>query len=132
MIRDAINYSTAQAITATGNTDSTNTIDQLAAGDAYNPAELRISVNTTFTSGDAATLAVNLVTDDAAGFGTATTIPLVAATAVATLTAGTVLYSGRYPRGLKRYHKLQYVVGVAVMTAGKIDAHPITETPTNK
>ena len=133
MIRDVQTiYSDAQAVTNVGNTYSTNTIDQLAAGDTYVPQFLRVRVNTAFTSGGAGTLAVNLVTDDDSGFGTATTIPLVGATALAALTAGKVLFQGRLPIGIKRYRKLQYVVGTAAMTAGKIDAEEVIDIPTNR
>lgn len=133
MIRDVQTiYSDAQAVTDVGTTDSTNTIDQLAAGDTYVPQFLRVRVNTAFTSGGSGTLAVNLVTDDASNFGSATTIPLVAATAVASLIANKVLFQGRLPIGIKRYRKLQYVVGTAAMTAGKIDAEEVIDIPTNR
>lgn len=133
MIRDVQTiYSDAQAITSVGNTDSTNTIDQLAAGDTYVQQFLRVRVNTAFTSGGSATLAVNLVTDDDPAFGSATTIPLVTATPVGSLTAKKVLFQGRLPIGIKRYRKLVYVVGTAAMTAGKIDAEEVIDIPTNR
>lgn len=126
-------YSEAQAITSTGNTDSTNTIDQLAAGDAYVANFLVVRVDTTFTSGGAGTLAVNLVTSDAADFGSGVkTFPIVAATALAGLTTGTNLHRGRLPLGLLRYRKLVYVVGTAAMTAGKVDAVEVTDVATNR
>jgi hypothetical protein len=132
-MRDLLNtYSDAQALTSTGNTDSTNTIDQLADGDTFEAPFIRVKVNTTFTSGGSATLAVNLITDDDVAFGSPKTFPLVAATAVASLTAGTVLYQGRLPIGMQHYHKLQYVIGTAAMTAGKVDAFLTEAVPTNK
>jgi len=125
-------YSDAQAITSVGNTDSTNIIDQLSAGDAYESMFITIQVETAFTSAGAGTLAVNLLIDSDVAFGTATTVPLVAATALANLTDGKVLFKGRVPFGMKRYRKLQYVVGTAAMTGGKIDAMEVTDVQTNR
>lgn len=125
-------YSDAQVLTSTGNTDSTNVIDQLAAGDTYVPNFVRISVNAAFTSGGAATLGVSLLTDDDPAFGTATTFPLVSTAALSALTTGAVLYQGRLPLGMKRYRKLVYAVGVAAMTAGKVDAVEVMDIATNR
>ena len=132
-MRDLLNtYSDAQAITALGNTDSTNVIDQVAAGDTFEAPFLRVKVNTAFTTSASGTLAVNLLTDDTVGFGTATTFALVPATAVTGLTLNKVLYQGRLPIGMKQYHKLQFVVGTGVMTAGKVDAFLTDVVATNR
>ena len=134
-IRDAgntLDWQKAMTGYIVGNNDSTNVIDQLAAGDAGKPPCLNIEITTTATSGGGATLAINLLTDSVSGFGSAVTIPLVAATAVANLTAGKVLYNGYLPQGLKRYCKLQYVVGTAVFTAGVINAIPVVDPQTNR
>ena len=132
-MRDVLNtYSDAQAITTLGNTDSTNVIDQLAAGDTFEAPFIRLKVNTAFATSAGGTLAINLLTDDAAGFGTATTFPLVPATAVSGLTLNRVLYQGRMPIGMKQYHKLQYVVGTGAMTAGKVDAFLTDVVATNR
>jgi len=132
-MRDVLNtYSDAQALVTASSIDSTGVIDQLAAGDAYEPAILKVKVNTAFTTSAGGTLAVNLLTDDAVGFGTATTFPLVPTTAVAALTLNKVLYQGRLPIGMKRYHKLVYVVGTGDMTAGKVDAFLTDVVATNR
>ena len=134
-MRDVLNtYSDAQAITDTGAANSTNVIDQLAAGDAIaNTPYLRVKVNTAFTSDGAGTLAVSLLTSDAEDFGSGvTTVPLVDTTAKTALTAGAVLYQGRLPFGMKRYSKLVYTVGTAAMTAGKVDAFLTEMVATNK
>lgn len=129
MIKDAFNtYSTLQAVTATA--DSTNTIDQLKAGDAYSSMWLRIKTDTAFAGGTS--LAVNLLTADDTAFSTnLTTIPILAATAVASLTADTLLAEIRIPLGMRRYHKLNYVV-VGTMTAGTINSELVTDVPTNR
>jgi hypothetical protein len=133
-MRDLQNtYSDAQALTSTGNTDSTNIINQLAAGDTFDAPFIRLKVNTTFTSGGSGTLAANLITDSDPAFGVApVTYPLFSTTALTSLTAGKVLYQGRLPIGMKQYHKVQWVVGTAAMTAGKVDAFLTDAVPTNK
>ncbi len=128
-------YSDAQsfASVSTGNTDSTNVINQLAAGDAYvDPAFLRIQVGTAFTSGGSATIAINLLTADNSSFTNATTFPIVPETAYTAFTAGKVLYQGRMPLGMKQYHKLVYVIGTAGTTAGTVTAGLRAEVPTNR
>lgn len=134
MIRDAqATYSYKQAITALGNTDSTNTIDQIATGDAYNPVFIVAQVSTAFASGGAGTLAVNLITaDDAAFTVNVTTTQIVGAQALAALSKGAVLFKGQLPQGERRYRKLQYVVGTAAMTAGNITAFETLDVQTNR
>lgn len=133
-MRDLLNtYSDAQDLAkAAGTYDSTNSIDQVVAGDTFEPLFVRVKVNTAFASAGSATLSVNLVTDDNADYSAATTFPLVTAAPVANLTAGKVLYQGRIPLGMKQYHKLTYVIGTASMTAGKVDAFLTDVVPTNK
>lgn len=133
-MRDLQNtYSDAQAITSTGDTNSTNIIDQLYAGDSFEAPFLKVKVNTLFTSGGAGTLAANLVTSDVADLSSGTTtFPLFSTTALASLTAGKTLYQGRLPIGMKRYHKVIYTVGTAAMTAGKVDAFLTDAVPTNR
>jgi len=135
-IRDtATSYSKAQALSAmsVGNNNSTNDINQLAAGDAYDQPWLQLVIETLATSGGGATLAVNLITDSAPGYATApVTYPLVAAVALASLTAGAVLYRGMLPQGMKQYRKLQYVVGTAVFTGGTVTAAEYMDVQTNR
>jgi len=134
MIWDVDNlYSDAQSmIVSTGTTNSTNTINQQADGDCYeDPPFIRIQVGTAFI-GSGATIAINLVTDDDSAFGSSTTIPLVAATSVSSYSEGAVIYNGRLPLGLQQYHKLQYVVATAALTAGTITAGLVDEVDTNR
>jgi len=134
MIRDnALTYSLTQAVTAVGSTDSTNAIDQLAPGDAYTGLFLDMQVVQAFTSGGSATLTVNLITDSSSAFATApATYTLATAIPVASLTAGTVLFKGQLPQGMKRYRKLVYVIGTAVMTAGTITSFETPDIQTNR
>jgi hypothetical protein len=129
MIRDAYNiYSNLQAVTATA--DSTNTIDQLKAGDAYSSMWLRVRAETAFAGGTS--LAINLLTADDTAFSVnLVTYPVLATTVLASLTGDTVLAQFRIPPGMRRYHKLNYVV-VGTMTAGTINAELVTDVPTNR
>ena len=129
MIRDANNiYSNLQAVTVTA--DSTNTIDQTKAGDTYSSMWLRVRAETVFTGGTS--LAINLLTADDTAFSVnLNTIPVLATTVVASLAGDTVLCEFRLPMGMRRYHKLNYVV-VGTMTGGTINAELVTDIPTNR
>jgi hypothetical protein len=129
MIRDAFNtYSNLQAVTVTA--DSTNIIDQIAKGDAYESLWLRARVETAFAGGTS--LAISLVTADDVGFTTnVTAFPVLAATVTASLTGDTVLVQQRLPQGMRRYSKMVYTV-VGTMTAGTINAQLVTDIPTNR
>lgn len=79
----------------------------------------------TFTSAGAATLQVNLVSaDDAALTTNLTVLSSTAVLAKATLVAGyKFLITGRLPPGItQRFVGLQYVIGTATTTAGKVTA----------
>jgi NADPH-dependent 2,4-dienoyl-CoA reductase/sulfur reductase-like enzyme len=134
MIRDTqTTYSLKQAITAVGATDSTNTIDQKAAGDAYQPAYIVAQVAAAFASGGAATLTVSLVTDSSPAFNVApVTTVLANAIPVASLAAGYVLFKGQLPQGQKQYRKLVFTVGTAAMTAGTVTAFETLDIQSNR
>lgn len=115
--------SDAQALTTAEATDSTNTLDLTEDGDArVRQAWWIVRVNTKFTSGGSATLACELQTSaDDSSYAALPGMSL-AATAVASLTAGAVLVKQPLPLGVKRYLKTVHTVGTADMTAGKIDS----------
>ncbi len=115
-------FSDAQAVTVTA--PSTNIIDlrqanrQLGAGERL---WLYVFVKTTFTAGGAATLVVDLETDNDVAFGSATLILSSGVLAVASLTAKTVVYKVPVPANInERYMRLNYTVATGPMTAGAI------------
>lgn len=121
---------------AAGNYLSTNTIDLGAVGTPVlggtlasdigrgDSPEVMAQVTTTFTSGGAGTLVVQLVmADDAALTSNLTIVSQTDTLALATLVAGYQFRFGRVPPGIsKRYLGLRYVIGTATMTAGKVTA----------
>jgi len=123
------NFSIAQAIT-TGATLSTNICDHTGYGDDYSQPWLQIMVPTTFVGGTS--LAVNLITDYNNTFtGAPVTIPLVAATLTANLTAGTILYKAQLPQGMHEFRQLQYVP-VGTFSAGAVTAYNLIDVQTNR
>ena len=117
--------SDAQALTSQGAAASTNIIDfgadiDIAVG---TPIEFFVqSVETFDSSGDATTLAFVLQADDNSSFSSAKSLVSVAAIAQAGLAAGTMLYKGRVPYGGERYMRVNYTIGAADATAGKVSA----------
>jgi uncharacterized ferredoxin-like protein len=125
MIIDSQNqFSAAQAVTSTGSTASTNVIDlgiaRDIAGGVSEDIRLMVQVNTTFTSAGSATLQVQLQTS--ADNSAWTTLAQTDAIAVASLVQGYKFWENGYAGPTSRYIRLNYVVGTAAMTAGKIDA----------
>jgi hypothetical protein len=89
------------------------------------PLYLVITVDTTATSGGAATGQFRLVSDAIAvpDTATATVHYTSAAIAVASLTAGTVIALVALPHGsYERYLGIQQITGTAAFTAGKVNA----------
>lgn len=87
------------------------------------PLEFVVQVDTTATSGGAATLAISLATDDNAAMASPTKIVTVPAVAVASLTAGTTLCRLKLPAGTyERYIGVVQTTGTAAFTAGKVNA----------
>lgn len=129
-------FSEAQALTSTGNTLSTNTIDLGLTGSPAiggtilydigrgSPVLIIAQVVTTFTSGGAGTLAVQFVQADNAALSTnLEVLQATDAIALATLTAGYTFRLSAVPSGVsKRYIGLRYVIGTAAMTAGAVTA----------
>lgn len=123
MITDkSLELSNEQAITSTGNTNSTNTLDFGAAGDEIAKSLnllIQVTQNADFASAGAATLSVNVQTSsDNSNWSTLISLPAAGLTA---LKKGARPWGFvKVPYGVKRYLKLVYVVGTAAMTAGKV------------
>jgi hypothetical protein len=120
----------AQAVTATGDTGSTSNYD--AGSAALGPAGLtgenlwvQAFCSTTVTSGGAATVAA--VLQDSADAATWVDVVAGPVTALASLVAGTALLQVQPPPTMRRYWRIAWRVGTAVLTAGKFDAY-ITNT----
>lgn len=127
MLDSEIIFSAAQAVTATGDTASTNVYDSGGAngqGDMGQTGEnlwFNATVNTAATSAGSATIqAVLQDSADNATFADVATGPVVA---VASATLGAVLLQLQPPPGMRRYSRIAYRIGTAVLTAGKFDAY---------
>lgn len=104
--------------------DSTNVVDLKAAtkGD-HTDVELVVLVTETFASAGDATLVIKLQSDTAEAMSSATTIIETPAIPKATLVAGyRVPYFLRLPPSAEQYLKLEYTIGTATTTAGKVSA----------
>lgn len=117
-------YSSAQAVTATGDTASTNVYDAGAAASSdiglNDELWLNVVCNTTATSGGAAT--VQAVLQDSADNSSWADVIAGPALPVASVTQGAVMLQLCPPLGLRRYTRIVYRVGTAALTAGKFDA----------
>ncbi len=126
MLEQSTKLATAQSVTSTGDTASTNIYD---AGSVHN-ADISMTgenlwinavVDTTATSGGSATLqAVLQDSADASSWADVVSGPAVA---VASLTAGANLLQIQPPVGLRRYFRVVWRVGTAALTAGKFTAY---------
>ena len=87
-----------------------------------NPPELLVQITETVTSAGAATVQVQLITSASANLGTPTVIQSTAAIALATLVAGYQFRLAIPPGIAQRYLGVQYIIGVADTTAGKVTA----------
>lgn len=120
-------FSAAQAVTAIGDTASTNVYDAGGAngqGDAGQTQEnlwANALINTTVTSAGAAT--VQAVLQDSADNATFADVVAGPVVALANAVAGAVLLQLQPPPGMRRYWRIAYRVGTAVLTAGKFDAY---------
>lgn len=127
MLDNEIIFSAAQAVTATGDTASTNVYDSGGAngqGDMGQTGEnlwFNVIVNTTATSGGSAT--VQAVLQDSADNTTFADVVIGKAIAVASVTAGSILLQVQPPPGMREYSRIVYRIGTAVLTAGKFDAY---------
>lgn len=119
-------FSAAQAVTATGDTVSTNQIDTGSAADDGIGEDITVfaKVNTTFTSAGAPTM--QAVLQSSADNSTYVDKLISPAYALATLVAGFVLMNSVIPIGpntvSNRYLRMVYRVAVTTFTAGSVDA----------
>lgn len=86
------------------------------------PVELLVQITEDFASGGAATLVVTLETDDNESFSSAATVVTSQTFALASLTAGTHLLPQHIPYGCEQYIRINYTIGTATTTAGKVTA----------
>lgn len=130
MILDALlRLSTAQALTSTGTTPSTNVVDLGDARDlgvADPRIGIYVTVGTAFTSGGAGTLQIKV--QGSADNSTWDDYALSPVYALADLVAGAKLMNWKLMERpadipLPRYLRLAYVVGTAAMTAGTVNAN---------
>ncbi len=124
MILDAENlFSDDQDLSqSAGAYDSTNVIQLPANSADGNPVRIWIQVTETFTSGGAATLAVDLETATDAAFTSPVTIASISAIALATLAAGYKVPIDFLPRTDLGFLRLEYTIGTATTTAGTVTA----------
>lgn len=117
-------FSSAQAVTSTGSTASTNVIDLGVSRDIGGAATDRLmllcEVVTPFTSGGSATLQVQFQTS--ADNSSWSTLAQSDAIPVANLVQGYKFLPNELPGPTQRYIRLNYVVGTAAMTAGALTA----------
>ena len=134
MIMDWMSFSDAQAITASGTTNSTNVLDtEVAASNigGGTPLWLYCRVNTAFTCDTSGTLIVALQNCATSG-GTYTSILISPTYTVGTLAKGLDLLTAPLPVDNLRYLKLLFTNGVGSgFTAGKIDAFLTLSAPRN-
>ncbi|WP_313609239.1 Bbp16 family capsid cement protein [Rhizobium sp.] len=144
MIFDAQNlFSDAQAITTS--TVSTNVIDFGASGKPVGAAaairkdlgrgkrvDLRVQMVEAALAAGAATLTIDLQTDDNEAFSSPKTVFTTGAIAKAQLIAGYVFPLEFFPRGTdERYVRLNYTVATGPLTAGKITAGVVAASEDN-
>ena len=116
MILDkALQLSDNQAVTASA--ASTNVIDQLVGGDAYEPVFVVASVSEDFAGLTA--LTIDIQTADDENFTTPVTLLSSGAIPAADLKAGSEPFKARLPFGTFRYIRAYYTVA-GTGTAGKI------------
>lgn len=133
MILDSqLQFSDAQAFTATGDTASTNVYDTGSAADIGVGEELYIyaKVKAAFTTSAGGTLQF-VLQDSADNSSWADVQVLTPVTAVASLTANSTQVRARLPIGLRRYIRLAYRVATGVMTAGSVDSYLVFDVPAN-
>ena len=126
MLDQSTKLASAQAVTSTGDTASSNIYDNGSANssDISMTGEnlwINAVVDTTATSGGSATL--QAVLQDSADGSTFADVLAGPAVAVANLTSGAVLLQTQPPAGMRRYFRVMWRVGTAALTAGKFTAY---------
>lgn len=126
MLDSEIIFAEGQAVTATGDTASTNVYAAANAqlGDAGQTGEnlwVKAHCSTAATSGGSATLqAVLQDSADNATFADVVAGPVIA---LANLTAGALLLAVQPPPGMRQYWRIVWRVATAALTAGNFDAY---------
>jgi hypothetical protein len=125
MLDQEIIFAEAQTVTATGDTASTNVYDNGNANTGDNGLTgenlwVQALCSTTATSGGAAT--IQAVLQDSADNATFADVVAGPVFALAAIVAGAQLLRVQPPPGTRRYWRIAWRVGTAVLTAGKFDA----------
>lgn len=130
ILDDMAAYATAQAVTATGDTASSNSYDHGAAasiGQGAGPLWLVTKTVAAVVSAGGGT--VQPVLQDSADNSTfADVMVLGPAAAVAAMGANKVQTVTRFPGTLRRYTRVAWRVGTAVLTAGTFSAFVVMDT----
>lgn len=136
ILDDTVLFSDSQDLSqVAGAYASTNVIDLGADRDIGlgNPVRILVQVDETFASAGAATLNIDLETDDNSSFSSATTIATTGAVAKATLVQGYKFAEISFvPRANERYLRLNYTIGTATTTAGTVTAGIVFEDQSAK
>lgn len=119
-------FSDAQDETTVADHTSDNIVDLTTAGDAIDSLWLEVGVHTAATSDGNATLTVALQTSVDDAFTSPITLLTTAAIGKADLTKGAKLIQTRIPMGCKRYLRVLYTIGTAVLTGGKFNAYLVS------
>ncbi len=121
-------FANAQAVTALGDTPSTNSYDTGPgnSGPGYGDLWLLAKVNTGFTSGGAGTLQA-VLQDSADNSSFADVMAMSPALALAALGANKAIATVRLPGNLRRYIRVTWRVGTAAMTAGTASAFVVLD-----
>lgn len=125
-------YSAAQVVTATGDTASTNSYDHGPGNSgtgAYSPGGglwLVCKTAAAVTSGGAAT-AQAVLQDSADNSTFADVMTVTPALALAALGANKVMSMVRFPGTLRRYTRVVWRIGTAVLTAGSFSAFVVMD-----
>lgn len=118
-------FSAAQTPTSLGTTAATTDLNLVTGGDSIQwPPVVNVVTNTALSSGGAATVQVDVLTDSTSAFASPVTLmsqPAQAITAVAA--AGSKILQAKLPTGCKQYLRVVYTIGTAALTSGKFDAY---------
>jgi hypothetical protein len=126
-------FSLAQAVTAVGDTPSTNVYDtgstaDQGIGDEVIYVYAKVKAAFTTAAGGALQVVLQHSTDNSTFTDVQVLTPV---TAVAALTANTTLVRAALPIGLNRYLRLAYRIATGVMTAGTVDAYLTLDVQAN-
>jgi len=130
LIDKQLEYSSDQEETTIAAHASTNIVDHIKKGDAYDELRLLVQVTETVTSGGAATVQFQYQSATDAAFTSPITHLDSGAVALATLVAGYKPFGAgaRTPRSKERFTRVYYTIGTAVLTAGKFQACLLRDT----